>query len=95
VTTLHRFTGWTEATAHRLTGWAKRTMRLAQALALDPRFPRPLRWAIRVALAVKLMPFPDFGIDEAILIVAGAILWQFYRPELLAVIAETKEDTAT
>jgi len=74
----------------RLISWAKRTIRIAKALAFDPRFPRPLRWAVRVALAIKVVPFPDFGVDEVILIAVGVILWLFYRPQLLAVLEETK-----
>jgi len=75
----------------RLISWAKRIMRVAKALAFDPRFPRPLRWAIRVALAIKCLPFPDFGSDEIILVAVGTILWFFYRPQLLAVIEESRE----
>jgi len=75
----------------RLISWTKRTIRVAKALAFDPRFPRPLRWAVRVALAIKCVPFPDFGVDEVILIVVGTILWFFYRPDLLAVIGESRE----
>lgn len=75
----------------RLISWAKRTIRLAKALAFDPRFPRPLRWAVRVALAIKVIPVPDLGSDEIILIGVGVILWVFYRPQLLAVLAETRD----
>ena len=70
--------------------WISRAIRLAKALAFDPRFPRPLRWAVRVALAIKCVPFPDFGVDEVMLLAVGAILWIFYRPQLLAVLEETK-----
>lgn len=75
----------------RLISAAKRVLRVAKALAFDPRFPRPLRWAIRVALAIKLWPGPDFGSDEAILLVCGVILWLFYRPELMSVIEESRD----
>lgn len=75
----------------RLIAWAKRIIRLAKALAFDPRFPRPLRWAVRLSLAIKCVPVPDFGVDEVILIGVGTILWFFYRPQLLAVIAETRD----
>ena len=75
----------------RLISAAKRLLRVAKALAFDPRFPRPLRWAIRVALAIKLLPVPDLGSDEIILVAVGVILWAFYRPELMSVIEESRD----
>ena len=75
----------------RLISAAKRLLRVAKALAFAPRFPRPLRWAIRVALAIKLLPVPDLGSDEIILVAVGVILWAFYRPELMSVIEESRD----
>lgn len=76
--------------ARRAVAWGVWMMRVAKALALDTRFPRPLRWIVRVALAMKVVPVPDFGIDEVLLLIVGGILWIFYRPLLLTVITETR-----
>jgi hypothetical protein len=65
-------------------------MRFAKALATDERLPRPLRWAVGIALAMKVVPFPDFGIDELILLVCGALLLTVYRSTLRAILAETR-----
>lgn len=65
-------------------------VKVATALATDKRLPRPLRWAIGVALAMKAVPFPDFGIDEIILVAVGVLLVTAYRPTLQAVIAEMR-----
>ena len=65
-------------------------MKLTKALATDDRLPRPLRWAIGVALAVKVVPVPDFGVDEVILVVIGALLLTVYRPTFKAIVAETR-----
>jgi hypothetical protein len=78
-----------------VSGFAFRTqlrfaMRLAKAVATDQRLPRPLRWAIGIGLAVKLVPVPDFGIDEIILAFCGVLLLGFYRPTLRAILAETR-----
>ena len=69
-------------------------MRVAKALATDQRVPRPLRWAIGVALAMKVVPFPDFGIDEIILAVVGALLLTVYRPTFRAIVAELRRDAS-
>lgn len=65
-------------------------MRVAKALATDERVPRPMRWAIGVALAVKVVPFPDFGVDEVILLVIGVLLLTLYRPTFHAIVAESR-----
>jgi hypothetical protein len=65
-------------------------MKFANALATDERLPKPLRWAIGIALAVKVIPVPDFGVDEIILLVCGALLLTVYRPTLQAILAETR-----
>jgi len=57
----------------------KRTFRLLKALATDPRIPRPVRWLICVSLAIKAVPFPDFGIDEVGLLIAFVLLSTIYR----------------
>jgi hypothetical protein len=65
-------------------------VRFARTLMSDPRVPRPLRWLIGVALAIKVVPFPDFGVDEIVLVVVGLVLLIFYRPVLQAVLEETR-----
>jgi len=57
----------------------KRTFRLLKTLATDDRIPRPVRWLIGVSLAIKAVPFPDFGIDEVGLLVAFVLLTTVYR----------------
>ena len=56
----------------------------------DQRVPRPLRWLIGVSLAIKIVPFPDFGVDEVVLIVVALVLLIFYRPTLRAILEETR-----
>ena len=56
----------------------------------DQRVPRPLRWLIGVSLAIKVVPFPDFGIDEIFLVVVSLVLVVFYRPVLQAILEETR-----
>ena len=65
-------------------------MKVTKALATDERLPRAMRWAIGIALAVKVVPVPDFGIDEVILIVIGALLLPVYRPTFQAIVHETR-----
>lgn len=65
-------------------------VRVAKALATDQRLPRPLRWLIGVALAMKVVPFPDFGLDEVILVIVGILLVTAYRPTLRAVVDEIR-----
>jgi|SRR5579884_2065589 len=65
-------------------------IRFARTLMSDRRVPRPLRWLIGVSLAIKIMPFPDFGLDEVVLIVVGLVLVIFYRPALRAILEETR-----
>ena len=65
-------------------------MRMTKALVTDERLPRPLRWAIGVALAVKMVPLPDFGVDEVILVVVGALLLTVYRRTFLTIVAEQR-----
>ena len=67
-----------------------RTIRLMKALATDPRLPRSVRWLFRVALVVKLVPGPDFGIDEALLVVGGLLLLGPYRATWQAIRRETR-----
>jgi hypothetical protein len=38
--------------------WLRYAIRVAKALATDQRLPAPLRWALRVALAIKVIPVP-------------------------------------
>jgi hypothetical protein len=65
-------------------------MKLTKALATDERLPKPLRLAIGLALAVKVVPVPDFGIDEIILVLIGALLLTVYRPTFRQIVAETR-----
>ena len=57
-------------------------VQFARLLVKDPRIPKPLRVTIGAGLAVKLLPVPDFGIDEILLGAAALILLLFYRPVL-------------
>ena len=68
----------------------KFAVKFARSLMSDQRLPRPLRWLIGVSLAIKVIPFPDFGIDEVILVVVGLVLVIFYRPALRAILEETR-----
>jgi hypothetical protein len=65
-------------------------VRFAKTLTTDKRVPRPLRWLIGVSLAIKVVPFPDFGVDEVVLVVVGLVLVIFYRPALSAIMEETR-----
>src|SRR5487761_1656209 len=65
-------------------------VRFAKTLTTDKRVPRPLRWLIGVSLAIKVVPFPDFGVDEVVLVVVGLVLVIFYRPTLRAILEETR-----
>ena len=65
-------------------------VKVAKACATDERLPRPLRWALAFALAIKVVPVPDFGIDEVILLVVGVLLATVYRPTFRAILAETR-----
>ena len=59
-------------------------------LARDGRIPRPLR--ALVALGVLPVPGP---FDEAVLVVAAAILFAFYRPVLRDALRAAKGETAS
>ncbi len=63
-------------------------LRIAKAATRDPRLPRPLRWALALALAIKAVPLPDFGVDEVILLVVGSLLATVYRSRFREIIAE-------
>ena len=65
-------------------------VKFAKTLMVDQRVPRPLRWLIGVSLAIKVVPLPDFGVDEVVLVVVGLLLVIFYRPALLAILEETR-----
>lgn len=70
-------------------------MKVTKALATDERVPRPMRWAIGIALAMKVVPFPDFGVDEVILLVIGVLLLTIYRPTFVAIVAESRAANET
>jgi hypothetical protein len=45
----------------------------------------------RHRVAMKVVPVPDFGIDEIIILaLCGALLPTVYRPTLLAIVAQTQ-----
>lgn len=72
--------------------WRRRLrfyVRIAKALARDPRLPRPLRWLIGVGLVAKAMPV-DFGVDEIALGIAALLLATRYRAVVRAVVAEQR-----
>lgn len=71
-------------------GQLRFAVKVTKALATDARVPRPMRWAIGVALAMKVVPFPDFGLDEVILVIVGALLVTVYRPTFRAILAESR-----
>jgi hypothetical protein len=54
-----------------------RLVRAGRILARDPRLPKRLRGLA----AFALLPIPG-PIDEAVLVVVGAIAWLFYREPL-------------
>lgn len=57
----------------------KRLIRLARAVSTDRRLPRAVRWLFGVSLAVKALPIPDFGVDEAGFIIGMVLLNTLYR----------------
>lgn len=65
-------------------------VRVAKMCATDERLPRPLRWALGVALAIKVVPVPDFGIDEILLVVIGILLVTVYRPTFKEILAASR-----
>ena len=71
-------------------GRVKRLMRLAKAAATDPRLPRPVRWLFAVSLAVKALPVPDFGIDEAGLLLGIVLLSTIYKHQWAEIRSEIK-----
>jgi hypothetical protein len=54
-----------------------RTIRAVRLLARDKKIPRPLRWLALLGLLPVPGPF-----DEAVLLLAGALLWTFYRDRM-------------
>jgi len=55
----------------------RRMIRAVKILATDGRIPRPLRGAA----AFGVLPIPG-PVDEATLLLVGALLWLFYRERL-------------
>ncbi len=55
----------------------RRLLRAVKLLARDGRIPRPLRGLV----AFGLLPIPG-PVDELVLLVAGVVLWLFYRRTL-------------
>jgi hypothetical protein len=56
---------------------ARRVILAVRILARDGRIPKPLRGLV----AVGLLPIPG-PFDEALLVLAGGILYGFYRDEM-------------
>ena len=54
-----------------------RTIRAVKLLLRDGRIPKPIRWGA----AAGLLPVPG-PVDEAVLLLVGALLWLFYRDRL-------------
>jgi hypothetical protein len=54
-----------------------RTVQAVTLLIRDGRIPRPVRWGGTLGL----LPVPG-PLDEAVLLLVGAILWLFYRDRL-------------
>ncbi len=69
----------------------KQLLRICKALARDPRLPRPVRWLFGLALAIKVLPIPDFGIDEVALILGAILLFGPYRHVWRAIKEETRQ----
>ena len=58
--------------------FARQAVRAVKALARDGRIPRP----VRALVAIGLLPVPG-PFDEAVLLIAAALLFSFYRGPLL------------
>jgi hypothetical protein len=67
-----------------------RMLRLAKAASTDPRLPRPVRWLFAVSLAIKAIPFPDFGLDEVGLLLGIVLLNTVHRQVWAEIRAEIK-----
>ena len=67
-------------------------VRIAKLLSTDERLPKPLRWTLAVALAIKVVPVPDLGIDEVLLVGIGLLLVTVYRPVLRAIVEEARAE---
>jgi hypothetical protein len=65
-------------------------VKVATAMAKDERLPRLLRWATGIALALEVMPVPDFGISDVMLVVCGVFLLTFYRSTCRSIVAEIR-----
>jgi hypothetical protein len=68
-------------------GWerVKRLAKTLQALAKDPRIPRPVRWL----LVLALLPIPG-PVDEIIGLVALGLIALFWRPILQEIRAQQR-----
>lgn len=65
-------------------------VKVVRALCTDERLPRPLRWGLKLALAIKVVPLPDIGVNEVILVAIGLLLLTVYRPTLRAILDELR-----
>ena len=74
--------------------WAHRMVRLAKAAATDKRLPWPVRVLFGVSLAIKAVPFPDFGIDEAGLAIGILLLATVYRSTWREIVSELEVSNA-
>ena len=82
--------GVTFAAAFTFRNQLRYLVRVAKACATDERLPRPLRATLAVALAIKVVPIPDFGVDEILLLAIGVLLVTVYRPTFKAILEETR-----
>lgn len=71
--------------------WLRRLLRLAKAVATDDRLPTPVRWLFRIALAIKVVPVPDFGLDEVLLLIGVGLLAGPYRGVWRQIREETRQ----
>jgi hypothetical protein len=78
-----------------ITGWAFRTqLRFAMKHAKGARDRQSTLQTVGSTMghgvAVKVVPFPDFGVDEILLALSATLLLTVYRPTFLAILAETR-----
>lgn len=66
-------------------------VRMAKAAATDKRLPKPVRLLFAISLAIKAVPFPDFGVDEIGLGVGILLLATVYRGTWRTIMAELRE----
>jgi glycogen debranching enzyme len=68
---------------------ARHLIRAVQILVADGRIPKPLRGLA----AVGVLPIPG-PVDEVVLLIAGVLLWAFYRDCLREAWSQTAPNLA-